>query len=135
MPDSRLRRIADLSWRQRADLARAIWELALAQRRLGGMPARQIPGPHGPATGQQADPLVDRVAWAIPRAAAVVPWRADCLRQAEAARHWLGRHGITSELRLGARKTETGTLDAHAWLVCGDRIITGGAIDRYAVFE
>jgi hypothetical protein len=122
----RLRQVADLSWQQRGDLLRAVWELALASRRLRHQPASGISGSAMSEQEASEDTLVGRIAWAIPRAAAVVPWRADCLRQAEAARHWLDRRGMASEVRLGVRKTEAGGIEAHAWLLCGRKIVTGG---------
>jgi hypothetical protein len=79
--------------------------------------------------------LVDRVAWAVPRAAAIAPFRADCLRQAEAARSWLAADGIGSHIRLGVRRGPAGGIDAHAWLVCGNRIVTGGEAADYTTFR
>lgn len=131
----RLSHAVCLSWQEQSDLLWAVWELGRAQRRLRGMSAIEIRGTVPLQPVPSADPILDRVAWAIRSAAAVVPWRSDCLRQAEAARHWLGRHGITTELRLGARKNEHGHLDAHAWLLCGERVVTGGNIDRYREFQ
>jgi hypothetical protein len=58
-------------------------------------------------------------------------WRSDCLRQAEAGRRWLGRHGVKSEIRLGARKDDAGLPEMHAWLIVGKRVVTGGDIATY----
>ncbi len=88
----------------------------------------------GPALTISQAQLVERVAWAVPRAASVVPWRSDCLRQAEAARHWLMRHRVTTRLFLGARKSAAGTFEAHAWLMCGDKVITGGDATSFSPF-
>jgi hypothetical protein len=75
--------------------------------------------------------MAARVAFAIPRVAARLPWRADCFIQAMAAQHWLRSKGITSELTIGTRKDSHGTFQAHAWLTCNDKIITGGDIRGY----
>jgi len=75
--------------------------------------------------------LVERVAFAIPRVAARLPWRADCLVQALAARRWLGRNGVATTLGLGVHKDMPDTFEAHAWLKAGDRIVTGGDISGY----
>lgn len=134
-PLRRLRQFARLNWSERADLAVAVWELARANRRLaGGQEGQPIARHASRDDPPPAEAVVDRVAWAIPRAAAVVPWRADCLRQAEAARRWLSRYGITAEIRLGARKDANGRLDAHAWLLCGARVVTGGKVCEYQEF-
>ena len=39
-----------------------------------------------------------------------------CLRQALLVQWLLRRRGLASQLRIGALKTDTGTLDAHAWV-------------------
>ena len=42
-----------------------------------------------------------------------------------AAMAMLKRRGITSTLYLGLAKDDEAKLQAHAWLRCGNRIITG----------
>ena len=79
--------------------------------------------------GQSA--LVERVAFVIPRIAARLPWQADCLVQALAAKRWLGRCGIPTTLTLGVPKTPQIEFQAHAWLNAGDRIVTGGDVSGY----
>lgn len=123
------------------DLVRAAWELALANRRLAARAPPRIEqeglggvSGHTTLTARQVA-LLSRVTWAIPRAAAVVPWRSDCLRQAEAARRWLVRYGVAAEMRLGARKDAHGSVEAHAWLVFGEAVITGGDISSYRPFS
>jgi hypothetical protein len=66
------------------------------------------------------------VAWAIAAVAPRVPWRADCLPQALAADRWLRRHGVVPDFYLGVIKPKHGALEAHAWLSCNGRPITGG---------
>ena len=63
-----------------------------------------------------------------------VPWRSDCLVQALAARRWLARAAVASEIHLGVRKDEQG-FQAHAWLKIGEQIITGGDISSYSEFS
>ena len=75
--------------------------------------------------------LVERVAFAIPRVAARMPWRSDCLVQAMAAERWLGRHGIETALFLGVPNNKPAQFVAHAWLMAGERIVTGGDISGY----
>jgi len=75
--------------------------------------------------------LVERVAFVIPRVAARLPWRADCLVQALAARRWLARHGVTTTLTLGVPRDKPADFEAHAWLTAGDRIVTGGDVSGY----
>jgi hypothetical protein len=132
---TRLVRMGRQDW---ADMLRAAWHLAQARRVLGRL------DPRGFRPGAAADPAplpcplapaqLDRMSRAIGRAALLVPWRADCLVQAEAGRRWIAGLGVAAEIRLGARKGPDGRLDAHAWLLCGGLVVTGGDISRYVPF-
>ena len=70
--------------------------------------------------------LIERVGTAIARMGHRLPWRADCLVQAVAAQHWLRRHGLASRLEIGVRERSDDPFEGHAWLVCGDAVVTGG---------
>ncbi len=80
----------------------------------------------GAATGR----LVEQVARRAPIAF-------KCLPRAMAARAMLGRRGIATQLHYGARRSAAGEpLQFHAWLCCGDRIVTGAAERQaFAVFS
>ena len=124
------------------DLFHAVVELAIARARLESQQAHDlhrsadVAGRQSPqALDQNQIRLVERVAFAIPRAGARLPWRADCLVQALAAQNWLGRHGVASQLLVGARKPTPNAVEAHAWLKVGDRIVTGGDIGGYVPFR
>ena len=130
-----------LSPRQWADLARAALELGLARWRLSHKTVRNALGPNNgqrelaqPALDTDQKELVHRVAFAIPRVGSRVPWRADCLVQALAARQWLDRFGIANELHVGVRSPAGECLDAHAWLTCGEIVVTGGDVANYVPF-
>lgn len=76
--------------------------------------------------------LIGRVAYAIPAMSSRVPWRSDCVVQALAARSWLARASVPSEVCIGVRTDRVG-FEAHAWLKVGERIVTGGGeINSYA---
>lgn len=53
------------------------------------------------------------------------PWESKCLVQAIVGKIMLRQRGINNTLYLGVGKNE-GNLVAHAWLRCGETIITGG---------
>lgn len=56
--------------------------------------------------------------------------------QALAAKLWLDRRGLETQMRLAAAKAEDGGLDAHVWLLCGGSVVTGGPLeDGWAAFE
>jgi hypothetical protein len=67
------------------------------------------------------------VGQAVRSAARYTPWQSVCLPQAVAAQWMLKRRRISATLFLGVAKDQTQpqTLAAHAWLRCGDAIITG----------
>ncbi len=72
------------------------------------------------------------VGQAIRSAAHNTPWESVCLPQAMAAQWMLKRRRIAATLYLGVAKDETKLekLAAHAWLRCGDVILTGAASHR-----
>lgn len=75
--------------------------------------------------------LVEQVAYVIPRVAARMPWRADCLVQALAAKRWLGRHDVATTLSLGVPREKAIDFEAHAWLSAGENVVTGGDITSF----
>ena len=116
----------------------SIWELALANRALRRTPPGQLPllcrhnlRHEGASLSPRQAALLERVAYAVPVMGSRVPWRSDCLIQALAARRWLARASVPSDVCIGVRKDEQGFL-AHAWLKVGERIVTGGDISSYA---
>ncbi len=42
----------------------------------------------------------------------------------------LARYGFSSQIRLGVRKNDLEKLEGHAWLDCGEKIITGGDVHQ-----
>ena len=136
-------KLLQFSSQERADLVRAVMALGKARLQLRYIDMTQFQQNQASRekTVQNASPapqavkLIERVTWATPRAARFVPWRSDCLVQAKAARNWLKRHGVQSEIQLGARKLTDGRMDTHAWLVCEGEIVTGGDITSFAPFR
>lgn len=128
------RRLGPRLW---LDAARAALELARARRDLGRRSGAELlrqsrqPARPRPRTPAEAEALAARVAFVVPRVAARLPWRADCWVQALAARSWLARSGVSSEVIIGVRQ-DRGGFEAHAWLRHGDRIVTGGEVGGYA---
>lgn len=120
-------------------MVRATVELALARLRLDSGHAHRLIGAAPtsdpiPLNRFQAD-LVERVAYVIPRLAARLPWRADCLVQALAAERWLRRAGIATVLTLGVPSNKRPEFEAHAWLTAGGRTVTGGDVSGYVPLE
>jgi hypothetical protein len=89
-----------------------------------------------PERGGPSQELARRIGRAVAIAARNVPWRADCLPQAIAARMLLRRHGLPSTLHIGVTRDEAKGLTGHAWLTCGETVVTGETdLDRYAVLH
>ncbi len=53
------------------------------------------------------------------------PWESKCLVQALLVQHFLQRKGIATTLYLGVNKDKQDYLMAHAWIRCGEMIVTG----------
>jgi hypothetical protein len=62
---------------------------------------------------------------AIKRAIKYLPWRSKCFSRAITAKVLLKRMRISSTLYLGVAKDGNSNMIAHAWLRCGDIIVTG----------
>ncbi len=77
---------------------------------------------------EDIDPFEDKTGYkikhAVRRIAKNVPWRCNCMEQAIIAKKMLNHRNIKSTLYLGVMKNEQDML-AHAWVRCGNRIITG----------
>jgi hypothetical protein len=71
---------------------------------------------------------------AIIRAGSRSPWRTKCFEKALAAKMMLRRRGMASIIYFGVRKDEQLNMHAHAWVKCGERVITGGkGIEQYTL--
>jgi hypothetical protein len=69
------------------------------------------------------------IGWAVRTAASHTPWESTCLVQALAAAALLRRRHIEGTLYLGVAKQADAreALSAHAWLRCGELVLTGDA--------
>lgn len=128
-------------WRDLGWLAvyctRGIAELAWARLVFARMPASDIPRRNA-LSAKSSRPLnqsdlrlVERIAYVIPRLGEYLPWRSDCVPQALAAQRWLSAKSVASVIRIGVERPQDGEFGAHAWLVVGERIVTGGRVEQY----
>jgi hypothetical protein len=132
---NKLRRFSALSLPDKWLFLRAVWWLAVAHIWLVRVPFSELAKRLSVDQGKEkADPaLLRRVGYAISAASGNVPWRSDCFPQAIAASKLLQKYGCGSTIHLGVDKAGEDQLLAHAWLSCGETIVTGGAeADRYA---
>ncbi len=135
-----LRKLAALSWGQQLLLLEALLLVAIARIAILVLPFRWIAkwlGRHMQSSLQQPENLLTmrNVQWAVKAMAHRVPWKAECLVQAMAARSMLQRRSMNGTLFLGvAKDSSSDELKAHAWLKCGDQWVTGGrGAEKFAV--
>ena len=75
--------------------------------------------------GEAAPPWAQaRARWAIGRAAPTA-FRATCLPQAMATKMLLALQGYSSWIRIGVRRGDNGAIQAHAWVLAGDKVVVG----------
>ncbi len=89
-----------------------------------------------PAADRAVDPSA--IGWAVQAAAARTHWESACLAQALTGMVMLSRRGVGAILYLGVAKDENdpGAMSAHAWLRCGDAILTGaGGVERFSAIS
>jgi len=65
------------------------------------------------------------VVWSVSRASTIVPG-ATCLTQALATELLLARRGLAPSVQIGVRRSDPGTLEAHAWVEVDGRIVACG---------
>jgi hypothetical protein len=131
------------SWSERGLLFEALFWLAISRLSVLAIPFRYIApllGGHMAVTPAESNPVQARSTRLIGQSVRIVarhtPWYSNCLAQAIAAKMMLRLRGIPSTLYLGATQDDEKGLYAHAWLRCGDLIVTGGGIqDRFKVLS
>lgn len=137
--NTQLHKLRALPWRDRALLLRAGVLLAIARVAVAVVPFRMIAQMLGlrlvgasPPNDVPCPDAARRVGWAIRTAAAHLPWRSTCLMQAVAGTMMLTRSGIESTLYFGVAKDSQAPNDliAHAWLRCGEAVLTGETEDN-----
>jgi hypothetical protein len=123
---TRLRKFFELPAAERRLLASAIVAVVKARLAVTFVPIRKILLPLTPRAGAMiGDTNAASISWAVETAGRIVPSGKNCLVRAIAGREMLARRGVSSRIRLGIAKNSTERLDGHAWLECGDLIVTG----------
>ena len=133
---SKLGKFGQLSAADQWLVVRAAFWLGIARLRLAISPFRRLAkglARDSDAPSVDADPeFIERVGFAVRAAANNVPWRSDCFPQTIAARTLLSRKGYATTIHLGVEKDGEGDIAGHAWLTCGEVVVTGGDdLDRY----
>jgi hypothetical protein len=122
-----LRRFATLNSRDRTLLLRAFYLVAVVRAGLFVLPFRTVKRLSArPRRRTGTVRSMEHCAWAVRAVSRYVPG-ATCLTQALAAQVLLADSGYESRLEIGVRKDEHRRFRAHAWVVCGEQIVIGGA--------
>jgi len=141
-----VRRFFGLDAGRRRLFLQAFGRLGSVRLALGRTSFRDLIRGLGVHPGQVASPepapadlrRAEAVGWAVQSAARYTPWRSSCLVQVLAAQQLLRERAIPGAIYIGAASGEKGAgtvgLEAHAWLKCGERFITGeSGHQRYTV--
>jgi hypothetical protein len=138
-----LRKISKFARLERRDqglFIEAYARLALTRAAIGALPFKRLVRNLEHRQHAVAPPLDSvqmelalAIGGAVRSAAGNTPWESACLVQALSAQRMLEKRGIGGVFHLGAAmdKAANEKLRAHAWLVCGDRVITGEAGHEY----
>ena len=79
-----------------------------------------------PEVDGNAQAKAAKIGWAISKMSRITPWESKCLVQALTAQIILKFLNIPYTLYLGLDRDESSKLIAHAWLRCGNLVVTGG---------
>jgi len=142
----RLRKFVQLDTARRLYFLQALYLLGRMRYAIGSTPFKQLTAGLTVHRSTVESPDLDEksldsalaVGWAVRAAARFTPWQSSCLVQVLAAQRMLQAHAIPGVFYIGAvpGTGEAGRegLQAHAWLKCSGRFITGEAgHQRYTV--
>ena len=126
-PISRLKRFAGLGLTEQVLLLRTLFLVSAIRVGLFVLPFRILQR-FAQRDGGKPNSVTSarQYVWAVRAVSRHVPG-ATCLTQALAAHALLARSGHKSRIEIGVRKDEERGFLAHAWVVCGDQIVIGGA--------
>ena len=134
---SALAKFRRLESRDKRMVLQAALALAVARLKLWRFSfqqlSEQLEDVHPGATDIADPEFLSRLSYAIGAAAGHVPWRSDCFPQCIAARALLTKEGLSSTIHLGVERVGETDLEGHAWLTCGEFVVTGGGanLDRF----
>ena len=128
-----LQRLHQLSWREWTFFTEAFFLSAYCRFLIHFVPLKKFATSMG-EYGKESEPSklknsqeLQTISAAIIRISRRVPWRCLCYEQAFIGKLMLNRRKIPATIYFGVANSEGNELMAHAWLRCGDTIITGKA--------
>ena len=141
-----LRKLQSRTWRELRLLPEALVLLGLMRLAVLLVPFQRTAGFLGltqkngilPDVPSHQLSVAGTIGWAVRAMAARTPWESACLTQALAGMIMLQRRGIPAALYLGVAKDadDPKNMAAHAWLTCGDTMVTGeSGYERFTVIS
>jgi hypothetical protein len=137
-----LRKLTQSSLPELVLLAQTFFWLGATRIAIAAFPFQNVAHWVGLKIGETAAPIletqvsdINRIAWAVNAAARRTPWDSACLAQSLTGAILLQRKNIPALLYLGVAKDGANkNFSAHAWLRCGEIILTGaGGHERFHV--
>jgi len=138
---SKLTKFLKLDFDDKLILLNATWSLLCGRILLVCVPTDKILAKATndagcPATAEVRGELIQKMAWAINVAAAIVPWRSDCFVRSLAAFYWGRKLSFKPAFHLGIRRGDDGDMIAHAWVTIGDYNVTDPHVpNSYSYFS
>lgn len=134
----KLNKFFKLNFRDKLFFLETVFFLSLSKLVILFIPLKKVAPYLGKVNGNIRDELLpaemekaNRIKLYIYMAGGNLPWNSVCLDQAMACMILLGKKKIPCSLYLGVKKNEAKKkLDAHAWVMCGDKILMGGERSR-----
>lgn len=121
-----------LPWRKKCFIIEAFFLMGLARMAILIFPFRYIASIIGNQMAESSYEVNDKshlaaheIGYIVQRLSSWTPWESKCLVKALAAQIMLKNRHIPTTLYLGIAKDGTEKLLAHAWLRCGEIIVTG----------
>ena len=127
----RVKQLAALTKSERLLLLRVLFIVGAARVSLWLLPIAVARKVVLSAAAFAYETSIDQSIWAVKVASRYVP-HATCLTQALAVQALLACAGRESRVEIGVAK-DSEKFEAHAWVVCGNRIVIGGPnVARYS---
>jgi len=131
---NRLVKFCSLPWNKQRLVCVVFVLLGLVRLMVLAIPFRYLTRTLGVLAYKQADQLPgavksvypELIRWVIQVVSPCTPWESKCLVQAITAKILLRFNGLPSTLYLGVARDDRQQLLAHAWLRCGQTVVTGG---------
>ncbi len=145
----RLKKFMALEARNKLLLLRAWCMLGCFRAIMLALPLKRLtrglqhhPGPVVPAAlGPQQQQEARTIGAMVAAAASITPWQSRCLLQVLVVQRLLAARGVLGHFYLGVCRNPfqgmaVGDIAAHAWLQCGDLIVSGAAgHEQYTVIS